>query len=45
MIESKFGELEFDFGYYTKIEVNLFSQSQNVPVNFSAYYENDGITE
>ena len=45
MIESKFGELEFDFGYYTKLEVNLFSQSQNVPVAFSAYYENDGITE
>lgn len=45
MIESKFGELEFDFGYYTKLEVNLFSQSQIVPVDFSAYYENDGITE
>ena len=44
MIESKFGELEFDFGYYTKLEVNLFSQSQIVPVAFSAYYENDGIT-
>ena len=42
MIESKFGELEFDFGYYTKLEVNLFSQSQ---IDFSAYYENDGITE
>ena len=45
MIESKFGELEFDFGYYTQLEVNLFSQSQIVPVDFSAYYENDGITE
>ena len=25
--------------------MNLFSQSQIVPVAFSAYYENDGITE
>ena len=24
MIESKFGDLEFDFGYYTQLEVNLF---------------------
>ena len=34
MIESKFSELEFDFGYYTKLEVNLFPQSQIVPVIF-----------
>lgn len=45
MINSIFGEMTFNTGWKTSINVVLFGKSINVIVKAKAYFEEDGITD
>lgn len=44
MNHPKFGELKYDYGFCTKIDLEFFQEKQKLQVLFWAYEEEDGIT-
>jgi hypothetical protein len=44
MINKTFGELTFNTGWKTKIELVLFGVVHSVVINIFAYFEKDGVT-
>jgi hypothetical protein len=44
MKNSVFGDLAFNTGWKTKIEITLFGKDYNITVKAKAYFEKDGIT-
>ncbi|MBP2619879.1 hypothetical protein ACVRXQ_00755 [Streptococcus panodentis] len=45
MNNSIFGEMAFNLGFDTKLEISIFSRSQNVLVTAEAFRESDGVTD